>query len=742
MESRKLSSTSGNQSLRPRARLLKTLGSELISSDKVAVIELVKNSYDADASTVVIRFKGPLCQGKGSIEVWDNGHGMNVDSIQNSWLDIATDIKRKHSKSEKGRRVLGEKGIGRLAAARLGNQLTLITRSSLEDEINLSIDWSQFDRDNAYLDEIEISWESNSPKIFNGLYNTELNMHASEIGMNNPSHGTLIKIDELNHTWTDKDFIELRTALSRLIRPNAESSNLFSETVEEDFKILLLIDDNNSNFEKFSGEIGFSNDFQIPNYKITGFVGSDGRSEINYFNQQTNESELIKEPFISEFSDRSPEVGPFSFEINVWDRDKVSIEENLRISNPGRVSPKVNDLKGFRDTLNDLAGVSIYRDGFRVLPFGEPGDDWLGLDLRRVQNPSMRLSNNQIIGRVMISADLNPGLKDQSNREGLISSGAYDDLQKILLIALNELEQRRFKYRRDNTVKSEKEKGGLFKKFDLSEVRGTFAKNYPHDIKLISLIDKKNKDIEAGVAEVQQVISRYSRLATLGSLIDRVIHDGRTAVTFINQSSRFGENKLKSSKLKDLQEISSAINHFQNVNKQSKILSSLFNQIEPFGGRKRGRPRKIDVAEAIKKSISNLQTTADDFGVLLESDYCSHTTFLDESEIMVVLTNLISNAIYWTAKNQKETERKVFISSRVNDDSSITFIVSDTGPGVPAENRENIFDPYFSTKPDGVGLGLSIVGNIVEDIYSGELALVDDSQYPGATFEATFRRRV
>lgn len=140
----------GKGALRPRARLLRTLGNDLISSDKVALIELVKNSYDADATTVLIRFEGPLESGQGRIEVWDDGHGMDVPTLQRSWLDIATDTKRRKPKSDGGRRVLGEKGIGRLAAARLGDELLLVTRKADAREVNLLIDWSQFDQKDAY----------------------------------------------------------------------------------------------------------------------------------------------------------------------------------------------------------------------------------------------------------------------------------------------------------------------------------------------------------------------------------------------------------------------------------------------------------------------------------------------------------------------------------------------------------------------------------------------------------------
>ena len=136
---------SGKGALRPRARLLRTLGNDLISSDKVAIIELVKNAYDADASTVLIRLQGPLRLGQGQIEVWDDGHGMDIQTLQTAWLDIATDSKKRSPQSESGRRVLGEKGIGRLAAARIGSDLLLVTRRRESDRKSTRLNSSHWE---------------------------------------------------------------------------------------------------------------------------------------------------------------------------------------------------------------------------------------------------------------------------------------------------------------------------------------------------------------------------------------------------------------------------------------------------------------------------------------------------------------------------------------------------------------------------------------------------------------------
>ena len=120
---------------RPRARIMRTLGQELISSETVALIELVKNAYDADATRVLIRFSGILEKGQGYIEVIDNGHGMSMDIIEKAWMEPATNSKRTRTRSEVfGRRLLGEKGVGRFAASRLASDLELITKLSTNSQ--------------------------------------------------------------------------------------------------------------------------------------------------------------------------------------------------------------------------------------------------------------------------------------------------------------------------------------------------------------------------------------------------------------------------------------------------------------------------------------------------------------------------------------------------------------------------------------------------------------------------------
>lgn len=720
----------GRGALRPRARLLRTLGTDLISSEKVALIELVKNSYDADASVVLIRFKGELLQGQGEMQIWDDGHGMNVNTLQTSWLDIATDLKKKRTSSESGRRrVLGEKGIGRLAAARLASEMMLTTRRQRSEEVNLLIDWREFDRQDAYLDEIEVAWEVGEPSVFmeeGGLADTTF--RQASIGEWGHGHGTALQLQKLSRAWSKDDLHDLRNALSRLVRPR---QGIRPGDTADRFRIIL---DLPSELElDLNGEVGPPEELLSPHYRLAGSVDGTGRGHFRYTQLEppVDEDFEVDSTLLWQDKNHLPQSGPFQLDIEVWDRDRVGLS---------KVSGQ-SGLAEFRRLLNQVAGVSVYRDGFRVLPFGEVGDDWLGLDRRRVQNPTLRVSNNQVIGHVAISADANASLRDQTNREGLIEGVAYDDLRTLVRGSLALIEQRRWQARR-KAPRPNEARAGLFNRFKLDEIRNALEESYPNDKRMIELIDAKDEDIKEGIEEVQQVISRYSRLATLGSLIDRVLHDGRTAVSRLKNIVRFAERDIAKQNVPSEDRLVQAKSHFSDTSVQADLLGTLFNQIEPFSGRKRGRPKAIPLRKIAKDAAAVFASEAEELGVEIDvkgGDGIDVT--VDQSEILTVLVNLIQNSLYWLSASSTEDRRIVMQLSR-NADQSVSISVSDSGPGVPEDNRDTVFDAYFSTRPDGIGLGLSIAGSIIHDFYDGELTLVDHGPLSGATFIATIRRRI
>jgi Histidine kinase-, DNA gyrase B-, and HSP90-like ATPase len=477
--------------LRPRASIIRVLGDELISDDTVALTELVKNSYDADATDVHISFSGPIARAEGSLKVSDNGVGMSLETVRNGWFEPATSIKKGQDKkvTPGGRRVLGEKGIGRFAAARLAHSMEMITRAEGSPfEIRVVLDWSRFDGD-GYLDEVECSWEEREPE------------RISE-------HGTIITLHGLKSRWDRERLGSLRYSLSRLVSP-------FEEAV--DFSIHLGLP---REFNDLAGEIAPSKLLKSPDYVIKGNVDEAGKYTLVYTQRGAKPQELQ-----GELTQKGRAAcGPFDIELRVWDRDRPGIQRLAEIFHKKQTE--------IRHEMDSSAGVHIYRDKFRVLPYGEAGIDWLQLDHRRIQNPTLRVSNNQVVGCILITADGNPQLKDQSNREGIFAGPAFEELKSAVRNVLMLLEERRYKARPRDVAR--REKGGLFADLTLEPIRQAILRTYPLDKDTLALIDSEQKSLSARLETVQEILARYRRLATLGQLVDIILHDGRTPLNKIS----------------------------------------------------------------------------------------------------------------------------------------------------------------------------------------------------------------
>lgn len=729
------------KALRPKARIMRTLGEELISNEVVAVIELVKNSYDADAGYVCIKFEGELSEKHGVISIEDDGHGMTLEVVEGSWMEPATNNKKVQRTSQfLERRLLGEKGVGRFAAARLANDLELTTRSlGSQKEVYAYFDWSQFDDDNAYLDQILILAEQRDPKEF--LAGRKRPNDAQKGVGDLPrdgTHGTLLRMNGLKRSWRDQEIDALKRSLSRLISP-------FDE--ERGFKVFIQLpgDDVEQPRELEPPEV-----LKYPHYTLSGEMDATG---VFKFNIELHASGVVQDFVgklvhsevgrgLTELSDGktgSPIIcGPLSFNILVWDRDQLdNIDQKLGTG-----------IRDIRRDLDSVAGVSIFRDGFRVLPYGEPENDWLKLDIRRVQNPTLRLSNNQITGYVKIGADENPLLKDQSNREGLDNNAAYSELQDIVKLALSKLEGLRFKEKQkgnknDATPKAE---GALLAVPDTAKLRHLISSGAGNQ-ETLQLFDATTKAWENQVVRIREVLSRYHSLATLGQLVDKVVHDGRQPLSTIQtQSSLLLESLSKT--IKKLDPKSDCIKFLDGIESRllrvkdaAGLINLLLKRIEPLGGRKKGRPTKVYMNEIIRGAFSHFQQDIDDLGVKVTLPQADDLVQVDAHELQEVLINLIANSIYWLSSVPKDRRFIVVQCSRPVP-REVEIIFADSGPGIPKENKASVFEPYFTTKPDGVGLGLVIAGEVIRDYYDGSLELLNAGPLPGAVFRIVLRKRV
>ena len=709
---------SGEFVFRPRARLIKTIGEELISNDNVAITELVKNSYDAGSSIVDITFTGNVKEKEvtkrrgrkeitekqhfiekedATIIIYDQGKGMDFDTIQHAWMEPATNYKKKEVNKNSNRKFSGEKGIGRFASAKLSTKLELITKQEDDNEIVVWFDWNDFSKEETYLDNVKVNW---------------IIRPATEI----KEHGTILKLTSLSDDWDEDKIGELRVALSRLLNPIVPN---------EDF--LISINLPNLMGESLSGIIERPETLNRPNYFIKGSVSKDGTPlSVKFYSKKVGKEEILDLPENLFTSNRPYSAGPFSFEFKVWDRDN----DNLSCI----ATETSSIIKNVKRDLDDLCGISIYRDDIRVLPYGNQNNDWVRLDLRRVNNPTLRLSNNQIVGYISIGLETNPKLKDQSNREGIVEGQAFEDIKDYVKLLLNEVEQRRYAERPRESQMTSNSPSSIFEKLSLTPLSDKIKESKPNSAEILQLINQKDAEIKEAVSKIQAVISRYRRLSTLGALVDPIIHDGNNYLHKIDLKSTLILSEIQKLNC-NIEKIADKANEIQNVRRD---FSQLFKRIEPFGGRKRGRPQTIVVEDVIKNQFLLNSEELSKYNISYRLSNTQHKVTIDESELAVVLMNLIQNSIYWLSTI--DVEREILVEVEDEQDG-LAIIVSDNGPGVKSGTEDNIFAPYYSTKPDGIGLGLAIAGEIMSE-YDGELSLIRNSILGGASFKLLFKKRI
>jgi hypothetical protein len=459
----------GQVKFRPLARIIQTLGRDLISNHIIAIQELIKNAYDADANEVHIKFEPPLEIGKGAVIISDDGDGMTLEDIQRGWMEPATVSKLTRTHSHKGRRVTGEKGVGRFAAARIGRFLEITTRPKDENkEILVNFDWGSFEDPSKYLDEISSTWKvaNASPTV---------------------PKGTTLRIASLNDNWEEDDekqihsFTDLKAELSRLVAP----------LEKDEFKIFLSLPPDHLALE---GEITPPDVLGRPHYKLSGTMDAVGVIDATYEGPQ-GKAQLLDDKGLPPsvlIGGKPPRCGSFKFEFRVWDRANEDLEPLAKQLG--------STLRAIKRDLDAAGGVSIYRDRFRVLV---PDADWLRLDLRRVQNPTMRLSNNQVVGRLFISADKNKGLKDQTNRQGIVDSPQFDDFKLAVKEILSKLEVKRELHRRGRPSEARQ---GLFEKLEFAPLKTYLLNRYSEDKQLATLLDTP--------LGVQQRLMRHADIKT------------------------------------------------------------------------------------------------------------------------------------------------------------------------------------------------------------------------------------
>ncbi|MCE2431392.1 MAG: ATP-binding protein [Candidatus Latescibacteria bacterium] len=685
-------SASGTYKIRPAGRHILTIGRDLIQDVYAAVVELVKNAYDADSPDVNIKFMANPDHSGYSIIISDHGHGMSRDTVINKWMVPSTRDKLDRSTSPSGRLMQGRKGIGRYAASLLGTDMLLETVSDEGEKTTVYVVWGNFE-DAEYLDDVEILIETTEVSEPPG---TQLTMEGDS---------------ELLAGWDKEQFKKLRFELKKLKSP------VNSALSSDDFCINLKV-------EGFPGVEDITETiepfplFDLFDYKIAGKIGADGKGTLTYSSQKVRNTADESIPF--DFGEPTG-CGELDIDVRVYDRDKDAIDSLIGRGLQDEFGDYVGKLEA-RRLLNASNGIGVYRNGFRIRPLGDPEFDWLRLNEQRIQNPSRKIGSNQVIGYVQIQSDERSGLIEKSARDGLRENAAFVQLNKITAKVIAELETRRFEFRMKAglsrpVIKVERELERLFsfdelKRDVLERLTGSGIDQRTSD-KIIEIISGEEEGKNKIADEIRQAVAIYQGQATLGKIINVILHEGRRPLNYFrNQIPNLRYWYKSFRKTENLKNLEKSLSIVEGIGMNAEFFVNLFNKLDPLAAGKRSKKEPLALKKEIENVLAVFEQGMKSQKVIAEITGSDDFRFSSwRQDVNAIFTNLVDNSLYWMSE-KKILKRKIIIELSTDGNSLLHVDYRDTGPGIEPRfiANEVIFEPHFSTKPSGTGLGLAIAG--------------------------------
>lgn len=674
--------------------MLRLLGDELIGDDGLAIFELVKNGYDADASVVKVVMNvehGP----SSTIVVNDNGCGMSLEDIQSRWLVLATDSKRgkenRHRSPKYQRLPLGEKGIGRIAAFKLGNQLLVTTRAAGKPECVVSINLKELLDQGPFLENLLVTIEEReTPSLFTGN-----------------KTGTQIEIGGLyREVWQRADLRKLFRLVTSLSSPfdtpDSFTVNFTAPKREKDLEGMLAPDDFMEqsiwHFAFWLDQDGFRWEYKFKPPMWKGVVGTErlkaGDTLLLDKGSIDFDTRLQKETLPLVFT---PEmlhgVGPITGVIYGF---------NLR---PEVLKASGNQTQ-LKKWLEDQTGVRVYRDGVRVFNYGEHGDDWLGLNVRRINKPGGKFGTNSVVAAINLDLEKSTGLKEKTNREGFDSGGTYSRFRQLVLSVFErfELEAMEDREKLDNIIRGTTASAPPHKFVDAIE-------NLKEGVRTKKIDSSFKRDLEAIEAEYTQLRDVMVSAGTAGLNLAVIFHEIEREVDALASAVERGldENVLK----RQIEQIYFMLHGFAPLLRKNPVKLVFCSDV-------------IEQASRIRKSRFQFHKVTFSAPILTkeEADFKIRAA---PNLLVGAIGNLLDNSLYW-CQVRKETEKRsepiairVATSYREEDGSSLIAII-DNGPGFSEKALEKGSAAFFSERPNGMGLGLYFA-NLVAEQMGGLLML-------------------
>lgn len=692
-------------SFNTNAKLGKLVGRELITNNIIAVFELIKNSYDAFANVVCIEFvnfdtsgadeelrdrnKRDIIVSKPSskIIISDDGWGMSFFEIKNNWMEIGTTSKEDLTEQRimHGSRILkrvinGEKGIGRFGCDKLGSGLIMTTTGDKGFETSeLHIDWSQLDDHTKKLQDIEFECKVNK------------NITPIQTGMQ-------LEISDLRDFWTNTDIWNLKKQLKKMISPFAHEQN--------DFSIILKFGDHKEKIVNDSLE-----------YATTGIhatLSCDGKLDYSIFDESFSSNNTIHL--------NKPSFGPVEIKILYMD------------AGAKRAFARRNGI-----STREYGNIKLFRDNFRILPYGEMENDWLGIDNKHAQAVFRSLGTRDIIGYVQITKSQNPWLKDATNRQGLNEDiPEYADFKDFIWKIIDLLQAYIF-----DRIKTEAKKQGkiiqttvedikqdlmsfkselpqLYNDIDLPEqkkqsVINQTLKSFGTIEKNIQQVEKANKELSKRLIVMEKIVGTETMLYDLLHAIKNKLDALNAMVVSVDleaQKNHIHFNKPAANKITD--EI-------------SRMIFAALKRTSP----KRSKREYVILVDVIQSFISEKELVYPHIsfelnGIVFNRINCNVDGF------RTVLDNLLSNSIK-ALKNIQSP--RVAISMEIQN-GQLKIYFEDNGCGISDEDSPFIFNVSFS-RTEGTGIGLASSLAYMKE-QNGDISYIKNGPLGGALFELSF----
>jgi signal transduction histidine kinase len=713
------------------AAIITRLGKELVAKQETALIELVKNAFDADATAVdVILSDGPT---GAALQIIDNGTGMTRDELVEGYLRLASYLKIRSPKSPVyGRQRAGSKGIGRFATQRLGDRLTLTTRSaSTPIGMRLDVDWTHFTR-GTDLSVVEVSLED-APGL---------------------SIGTSLSIEGLRDPWTDAQVKRCWRGILELQQPFPVAPVEGDGGRDPGFSVRFIR--KNSLFSDDTVVANLQTEILDHLHAVIEFkVDNEGRAawrlSKNRFGD-TRDWESIHHRL-------SGPTSPYEFLRN------VSMKAHYVILQPELLPSLV--YTRVRDVLADSGGIRLYRNGFRVVPYGDPDNDWLRLDeMYAKRSLLVPVANRNFFGLIEVHDTSGLLFDEHTSREGLIETPAFSELKdlasSVLVTAATRISEDRGRKARagkratiatevdtmdplaqlDNAIKvvqAEAEKAaesGSVESKRLAE----------HARSAAQLISLKRSEVARAQADLADETNMLRFLATLGMTSAEFSHE--TAMTFDAFRLDF-ERIFDAAKAASLHDEALGV-QAERANSMLRRLDTLTSYMNGVASARSARGmRPVSLTRAIQEFERGMKLQANSQSISLSVDLPPYdplfTRPMHQAEVASILLNLYTNAV--KAIKRRGAERQItIVADRAPATRALRIRFRDTGDGIPIGNRERIFDAFYTTSASppagssdvqhatGTGLGLWIVHQIVDNA-AGQIRVIDEEHEYSTSIE-------